>query len=435
MAILVLGGISIFKSAQMVKSDSEDRLTWMARQYAAQFSNELNLIENNVQEMEVHVRDTFDLEQLKTNPNYLAAYEKELSDYIFNFASKRSLGIAAWCYFNPALSQTPHDVYYVDGNGDDIPDRQEYIPFSYYDHTPTPTDDKQWWYGPIETKAGFWTNPYEWTLKNDEVIKVVSYARPIFMEDQLVAVVGTYYHFDEMFQNITDIQVYENGYATLYNEKLDVIIDPDYTSGTRYTSDNLGTVENGKYAEISAQILKNNYGTLTYEEGNTEQLFAYSKLSNGWVLGIKPVKSEIYAGIYTLTVALLIAVLVCMILSVFAAYIMGYHITKPLRKVVASARKIGTGDLSVQVEVQTKDEIKTVADSLNEMVKHTKALQSELEYLAYYDDLTGMANKNLFKITAERLISHAEKQYAYVVLDINRFKVINDIFGYSCGDA
>lgn len=433
-AIFLLGGISIARGHIIVRGDAKETLGWMARQYASQFSNELNMIENNVQEMEVHFKDTFDFERLKVDPSYLAEYETELAQYIFNFASKRSQGIAAWCYFNPELSDTPHDVYYVDGNGDNIPDRQNYIPLSYYDETPTPTDDKQWWYGPIEKKGGFWTNPYEWTLNNDEVIKVVSYAMPIFYEDELIAVIGTYYHFDEMYESITAIEVYENGYAALLNEKLDVIIHPNYESGTRYTSDNLQTVEAGKFAEVSAQIMKGKHGIGAYEENGSEQLTAYAKLSNGWTLMLMPKSDEMFAKVYTLTYQLLASVIFCMLLSVAASYIAGVSIAKPLRRVVAGAKKIGGGDLSVYIDINTKDEIKSVADSLNEMVISTKALQGELEKLAYYDDLTGIANKNLFLLTAAELIAAGKAEYAYIVLDINKFKLVNDIFGYAYGD-
>lgn len=433
-AVLVLGGISIIQSNQLVRSDSQDKLQWMARQYAAQFSNELNIIENNVDEMEVYVRDTFDYEQLKANDQYLPTYEKQLSEYIFNFASKRSSGIAAWCYFNPEFSDTPYDIYYVDGDGDGIPERQEHIPFSYYDETPTPTDDKQWWYGPIRTKEGFWTNPYEWTLGNGEIIKVVSYAKPIYIEDELIAVLGTYYHFDEVYREITNIQVYEHGYVSLYNEKLDVIIDPNYQPGTRDTSDNLLTVEGGAYAEAASQILKNSYGFVTYELNGKEHPMAYGKLSNDWVLGVHPVEAEMFAGVNALTVQLLCAVAACMLLSVVIAYFMGRHITKPLRTVVEGAERIGTGDFETHIAVDSKDEVKMVADSLNKMQDNITKLQEELKQLAYYDELTGIPNKNLFKRTAQKLILESETQYAYVILDVNKFKMVNDIFGYAYGD-
>ena len=60
-----------------------------------------------------------------------------------------------------------------------------------------------------------------------------------------------------------------------------------------------------------------------------------------------------------------------------------------------------------------------------------------LQYLAYYDPLTGLANSTLFH---ERLAQHVASAHAgrrglaVYVIDIERFKAVNDAFGRSAGD-
>jgi diguanylate cyclase (GGDEF)-like protein/PAS domain S-box-containing protein len=62
----------------------------------------------------------------------------------------------------------------------------------------------------------------------------------------------------------------------------------------------------------------------------------------------------------------------------------------------------------------------------------------QAEYLAYHDPITGLANRKLFH---ERLAQHAtgaaeqQRKFALVILDIERFKTINDTFGRHAGDA
>ena len=63
--------------------------------------------------------------------------------------------------------------------------------------------------------------------------------------------------------------------------------------------------------------------------------------------------------------------------------------------------------------------------------RHRKAL----ERMAYVDELTGIMNKNSFKIQGEQLIDRSQETYAFVLLDIDRFKLINDQFGYEQGNA
>ena len=63
--------------------------------------------------------------------------------------------------------------------------------------------------------------------------------------------------------------------------------------------------------------------------------------------------------------------------------------------------------------------------------------EEKLNYLAYYDSLTGLANRDLLheRLTQSvRAASRDERKLAVIVLDIERFKAINDSFGRQAGD-
>ncbi|MCM1158293.1 MAG: EAL domain-containing protein [Bacteroidales bacterium] len=58
-----------------------------------------------------------------------------------------------------------------------------------------------------------------------------------------------------------------------------------------------------------------------------------------------------------------------------------------------------------------------------------------LRYQADYDILTGIPNVNRFYIDAGRLVEEdEEKHYAIISFDIDKFKLINDLFGMTTGD-
>jgi diguanylate cyclase (GGDEF)-like protein len=65
------------------------------------------------------------------------------------------------------------------------------------------------------------------------------------------------------------------------------------------------------------------------------------------------------------------------------------------------------------------------------------AKEEKLDYLAYYDTLTGLANPTLFR---ERLAQHVaiaeteRRKFAVVLIDIDHFKAINDSLGRQAGD-
>ena len=87
--------------------------------------------------------------------------------------------------------------------------------------------------------------------------------------------------------------------------------------------------------------------------------------------------------------------------------------------------------------------INTVADFLGHIIQHRlseaeiRASEEKLQYLAYYDSLTGLPNRNLFLERINQEIAEAKdssSSIAVVITDINKFKSIYDIYGSEVGD-
>jgi diguanylate cyclase (GGDEF)-like protein/PAS domain S-box-containing protein len=71
-------------------------------------------------------------------------------------------------------------------------------------------------------------------------------------------------------------------------------------------------------------------------------------------------------------------------------------------------------------------------------ITERKNYQAQLEHQATHDPLTGLANRTLLMDRVEQALVYArrrERQVAVVMLDLDRFKMVNDSMGHDTGDA
>ncbi|MGM0557211.1 MAG: EAL domain-containing protein [Myxococcota bacterium] len=82
-----------------------------------------------------------------------------------------------------------------------------------------------------------------------------------------------------------------------------------------------------------------------------------------------------------------------------------------------------------------KDEGQMVAGVLVDITER-KLAEERLEYIAYYDTMTGLPNRNLLLERLHERLESADEDSRGVLLyiDVDRFHLVNDILGHSAGD-
>jgi diguanylate cyclase (GGDEF)-like protein len=146
-----------------------------------------------------------------------------------------------------------------------------------------------------------------------------------------------------------------------------------------------------------------------------------------------------------LQIALLGITLIGFAVFVFGSLFTAQRVTTPLRALAAAADRLGAGDYATPIEaLRRDDEVGHLAQAFEQMRVSVGEKQEQILKLAYWDSLTGLPNRVQFRDAVREAIAQAQQTplvdpaarptVAVIMLDLDRFKHVNDVLGYRFGD-
>jgi diguanylate cyclase (GGDEF)-like protein len=137
-----------------------------------------------------------------------------------------------------------------------------------------------------------------------------------------------------------------------------------------------------------------------------------------------------------LTQVLFVIAAVSLVAFALAAFWLARNITRPLQDLTRVVDRMRAGSYDAESNVQRDDELGVLAEGLHLMQTAVQTRDQSIRRLAYEDALTGLMNRTAFSSAlGEALREAAGAPIGVAVINLHRFRRINEHLGYSVGDA
>lgn len=423
---LTIGGLGIASFRAELDKSVISTMNLTCQEKAEELNNTLGRIEQSSEVLAVlatnHIETFEDLQDESYRNTYIN--HMRLAAYDIAINTKGAIGI--YLRLDPEIAGPMEGFYWLVDNESGELELEENTNITQYE-----SDDIEhvgWYYEPVEAGKAVWMEPYENQNINRDII---SYAMPIYKESQLIGIVGMDIDWTYITSLVDEISLYETGYAFLIDESYNVVYSKELESGTNITdfSDELQGID-------KEELIRNDKVYELTLKGK-DKTVAFSILANGEYMAVAAPENEINANFNALVSRVVALALATGLIFVFITMQIAKTIIHPLKELDKAAQDIAHGNLDVDLNICSNDEVGTLAESLSETARQLKVKINYINNLAYSDKLTGVKNNTAYLQEVAFIkndILQKKADFSVFVIDVNGLKYINDNFGHEVGN-
>ncbi|MBN1305949.1 MAG: GAF domain-containing protein [Anaerolineales bacterium] len=234
---------------------------------------------------------------------------------------------------------------------------------------------------------------------------------PIYANEsgKLIGILRSTIIIDSVYQYLAETQIGETGYVILVDRDGKLLFDPRADTGKvselppdfiakaiKVGSEHVQEENEGETAhydlvtDLQGNELIVGHFTLTpLEEDEEYPHAAFYSVSQeeiidtvnqlGWTIFLRQETNEAFETIPQITRRILMVALLILAVVVAAAFWIAQIIVAPISHLTSVAQRFGQGDMNVQAEVETSDEVGTLAETFNAMAEQVQDLVGTLE--------------------------------------------------------
>ncbi|GFN33989.1 methyl-accepting chemotaxis protein [Paenibacillus xylaniclasticus] len=269
---------------------------------------------------------------------------------------------------------------------------------------------RAWYIKAMENKGEIVVTPIYTSLATNTLVITVSRTTS---DGQGVAAINV--DLDQVKKLAQSITIGNEGYAYVMDEERNFIYHPEMEAGSQAPE----TVQ-------SNYIYSEKEGTFKYkhEDGSQKEMVFLTNELTGWKLAGTFNTSEFTDTASPILRTSLIVVSISIILGSILAYYILRSIIRPMKVLIAATRRIGDGDLTVDITYKRKDEFGELSSSFNQMIGSIRSIlfnviETSNQVAASSEELTASSEQTTkatkqIAIHAQEMAEGAETQVKYI---------------------
>lgn len=346
---VAIGGISIFSAKRELLPEAEEKMQALSKEYANEIDITYIKYENILDGMYQYIFNSFDSTK-SYEAEYVEEYMTTIRYYMMNLAKQHDMK-SVYAYFNPNLLEQCVGIWVKGLNTAKIDNKADYQRFLEQDPR------FAFFYEAEAARKPVWLNPRTY---EDMDAETITYAMPIYGSGKLQLVIGMDIPFDNIRNELSELEVYETGYAFLLSPNQEFLISPYFSQED--------TLESVGYTALKDALDESPDGFIEMKNAEGKDCYvAYSTLSTGAVVAIVAPTREVTAGLDSMNRGIGIAMIIFILLAGVTAYLVGRDISRPIVAMVKDLSQMQDGNFTGRKHIK-------YGKKKNELGKLSKAI-------------------------------------------------------------
>lgn len=424
----IIGLLSILLTSTVINESSTENMKLLCRNHADKIDISLAKVEDSVDTLAHFVGSELSGIELLSDDSFRAEFSASVEHNALHHIESVDGAVSVYMYYDPSLLGKTDGFFYVKQDSDEGFQRHPLtdiaaIPASRIHQV-------SWWHTPITSGSASWVEAY---YDKNIGCFVTSYIVPVYINDQLIGIIGADISMDYVEDLVKEISVFHSGQAAVLKSDGTVLYHPVFERGEL-----IGEGDPG-FEGVIEQLTKENATEelVSYKLDNESKKMASCKLRNGMLMICFAPVSEIYHHQNTLVLSCAAITAIVVLLGLLVARMVSKELVRPIENLNAAAKHLTDGEFDYSIRSDTQDEIGELTTTF---IQTRKVLQHQIRLLdaeAHKDGLTGVGNKSAFadrEVEINKEIASGTANFSVAIFDVNKLKVTNDVLGHLAGD-